>query len=305
MSNGKKKLPVKVKDPELIKYFYLDLSIDELVDKMQNIKIVLNNSQTDVPFDAQVKDFKSASDEEGNTWIVKKIESAEVLIHKLQEIAFYIDFLLDTLAAPSILKNINNTFYRATKVVKKATNISGYNYLVEPYRKVLTNDLVNRWLFFDEDRNPNNYMVIHNSKMEPFVVAIDYNKADLLSEELKITGNDKEFGWFRQEKTRFLTLLKPANFENLNIGNFEYRLSSLMSVSCNKIKDISQKVLTGFVSDPEVKAELVCKNFEMRRKYINEYFRRWFKDTVLEKDKDNSEYSAFGQSFLKMHQDKK
>jgi hypothetical protein len=299
------KLIEKIKDQDLIKYFFLDLSLEELVNNLQNIKLTLTNNKALIPFDAQVKDYKASLDEEGNVWIIKKIEPNEVLIHKLQELAYYIDCELQTLAAPSILVKMENSFYRATKVVKKGTNISGYNYLVDPFKKVLTNDLINRWLFFDEDRNPNNYMVIHNQKNEPFIVAIDYNKADLLSEELKITGNDKEFGWFRQEKTRFLTLLKPSNFENLTIQNFNYRLNLLMNLSMDKIKEVAKIILTGYIPDPKEMSELVASNINIRRNYINDYFRKWFKEKNIEKKDDNSQYKSFGQAFLKSFENKK
>ena len=93
---------------------------------------------------------------------------------------------MGTLAAPTTLVYIGGKPYRATKVVRSSIQISSYNYLEQPFIDILRADLVNRWLYFDEDRNPNNYLVIHNKANRPFVVAIDYDKADLESEVMEL-----------------------------------------------------------------------------------------------------------------------
>lgn len=296
-----------VHDKNLIDYFYLDYPVDKLVDKLTSLTFTIDEKKTNVPFNAQVKDYKGATDSDGNHWIIKKILPNEVLPHKLQELAYYIDFMLETLAAPTVLDRIENEYYRVTKVVQNAVNISSYNYLQNPFRKVLSNDLINRWFFFDEDRNPNNYMVIHNSKNNPMIVAIDYNKADIESEEMKITGNENKFGWYRKEKTRYLTLLDPANFEGFSIANFDYRLKLLTNLPLDKIKEIAIKILTGFVDSPEKIAEKVISNLDKRRKYIDEYFRRWFKENEEERisEKEDQDYSGFGKSFLNYYKNKK
>jgi hypothetical protein len=304
MSNvHKNKLIAKVHDKNLIDYYYLNYSVEELVDKLHSLKFSLSSDKSIVPFNAQLRDYKGAIDSDNNYWIVKKIDRSEILEHLLMEVAYYIDFMLETLAVPSMLINIDGTFYRASKIVLNSIQISSYNYLQSPFLKVLTNDLINRWLFFDEDRNPNNYMVIHNSKNERLIVAIDYNKTDLLTKEMKIIGDKEKFGWFRQEKTRFLTLLKPSNFENLTIDNFEYRLKLLMNLDFEKLKNIMQKLFKGLVDDCEEKCQLVINNLEFRRKYINDYFRKWFKGKIEKKTKTNkSDYSGLGKAFLKMYE---
>jgi len=306
MSDSNNRLLNYVHDKDLIDYYYLNLTIDGLIDKLHNLTFTLTNDKSIVPFNAQLRDYKGAIDNDGNKWIVKKVIHKELFEHRLFELAYYLDFMLKTLAVPSILTKIDGIYYRASKIVLNAIQISGYNYMENPFKKVLTNDLINRWLFFDEDRNPNNYMVIFNSQKKPLIITIDYNKADLASPKMKITGNDKEFGWFREEKTRFLTLLKPSNFENLTIDNFDYRLSTMMSLDLNKLKEICIRLFKDIIDDYEEKAELIISNISNRRTYINEYFRRWFKEKdITKEEKEDSDYSGLGKSFLKIYKDKK
>ena len=171
-----------------------------------------------------------------------------------------------------------------------------------PFKLALANDLINRWLFFDEDRNPNNYMVVHEASGKPHIVAIDYNKADLHTESMKITGESKKFGWHRKEKTRFLTLLKPEHFQQFNICDFETRLNTLMSIDRCLLKGICARVFDCDMidlHDIEATAELVTNNLIKRREYINGYFRRWFKPGDDHREKRHEDrYAGLGKSFL-------
>lgn len=293
-----------VYDKELIEYYYLNLTLEELFDKMHTLKFTLSTDKNIVPFNAQLRDYQAAIDSENNKWLVKKVEKSELFDHALFEVAYYIDFLMQTLASPTMLANIDGVYYRATKLVLNAMQIGSYNYMENPFKKVLSNDLINRWLFFDEDRNPNNYMVIHNSKKEPLIVAIDYNKADLKSTEMKITGNEDKFGWFRHEKTRFLTLLKPENFEKFTIDNFEHRLTLMMNIDLNRLRNIVIKLLQPIFEDYESKTDLVISNIKNRREYINNYFRRFFTEKIENKNDSNNDYSGLGKAFLKIYKEK-
>ena len=287
-------------DQEIRDYFYLDMGIDELIDKMQNLNLSHLGDDKLTPFFAKVRGYTGAIDEEGFSWLVKEISEKEAPSHNIQEAAFYIDFLLKTPAAPTVLFQQNGKIYRATKQVTSAMQIGSYNYLQEPYIKMLANDLLNRWLFFDEDRNPNNYLVKHDSDREPFIIVIDYNKADLETQEMKITGTSEHFGWHREEQTRFLTLLKPENFENLSLNDFEQRLTLMTSLTKEQLYSCCKKIFsTGFIEDPVETADQISKNILERVKYLNEYFRTWFKeqDKVKEKEVDDR-YSGLGQSFL-------
>ncbi len=295
----------RVVDENIIKFYYLNYTPEELVNKLENIKLEPCRTCSEVPFNAQVKGYKGALDEDGELWVTKETSINEAVFHKLGELSYILDFLMGTLASPTILTKINDKYYRASKAILNAVQISSYNYLENPYKKMIAEDLVNRWLQFDEDRNPNNYMVIHNSKNTPFVVAIDYDKSDLESEDMKITGNDEKFGWFRKEKTRFLTLLKPENFEKLYIDDFEERLKLMMAMDLEFIGKTSDRILSGLTTESKVKADIIKSNISKRREYINNYIRKWFKERDLTiNDPSESDYSKMGKSFMGIYNNK-
>ena len=176
--------------------------------------------------------------------------------------------------------------------------------LNKPYIDYIRQDLVNRWIYFDEDRNPNNYLVIQNSQRKDFLVAIDFDKADLTTTKMKITGDPDKFGWFRTEKTRFLTLLRPEHFQNQPLELFDARLEAFNRLSSEQLKDWAWSLLEGW-AEPEL-AETLSHNLRDRIQYVNEYFRRWFKpaaETLSTTHEDD--YSAFGKSFLQMYGDKR
>jgi len=300
-----KTLIKKVKDKELIKDFYLDRSIEELADKFYNFKFSFHEHDQLVPFNAQIRGYRGVVDNEDSCWIVKKISDEEIFFSVLGELAYFIDLSLQTLSAPNLLIKIENSYFRASKVIKKATQISGYNYLEEPLRKELANDLINRWLMFDEDRNPNNYLIIHNSKQEALIVAIDYNHADLEAEEMKITGKEDEFGWNRAEKTRFLTLLKPSNFECYTINDFKERLDLMKELTEKYLYHIALLLFNKFVEGAEEKALKITSCLTKRSQYISDYFYTWFKNKDQSKSqKSQDNYSSLGKTFVDFYKRK-
>lgn len=298
-----KKLATKLEDKELIRYFYLDKSASEVLAHLDNMKLDLSESQNDVPFNAQVKGYIGAKDEEGDPWLVKAITTdEEMLYHRSCLFAYLLDHKTGTLAAPTSTTLINGKKYRITKVVQHAIQISSYNYLESPFIDALRADLINRWIYFDEDRNPNNYLVVTNPKNKPFVVAIDYDKADIFSKAMKITGTTCKFGWHRTEKTRFLTLLRPEHFEGISINVFEERLKAFTSISAEELHSLANNTFNAWSTSDTTIADKVVANIMQRREYVDTYFRTMFKsaeNTVsLTHDED---YSAFGASFLAMH----
>lgn len=280
-------------------YLYLDKSIEELVDILSSLKFDNFGDDSIVPFTAKIRGYTGAIDQEGSPWLLKDISDDEAPMHKFQEIAYYIDFLMKTPAAPTILIKHNGTFYRATKYIQNAMQIGSYNYLDPPFMKMLGNDLINRWLFFDEDRNPNNYMIIHDDDSKPFIVVIDYDKADLETKEMKIYGMEEKFGWHREEKTRFLTLLKPENFDMFSIDDFDQRLKQMMQIQESVLVNICKKVFTTeFIENPDDASKLLIENFMKRRSYLDNYFRTWFKERDLVKEKEiDDRYAGLGKSF--------
>lgn len=304
--DSREELAKSIEDPELIRYFYLDTPTRELLPRLESISLTLSESQDIVPFNAQVKGYYGAVDNEGDPWILKPApDPMEALYHRISTLSFFLDHWMGTLSAPTSTFFIGGKCYRATKVVKSAMQISSYNYLEFPFIDILRTDLVNRWLYFDEDRNPNNYLVIHNKKNQPFIVAIDFDKSDFDSTSMKITGTPEKFGWIRTEKTRFLTLLRPENFQGISIEAFENRLSSMMAISEGELKSTILSLLRGYCGDCTVHADTITENILKRRAYINTYFRSSFKIESETKNISNSDdYSMFGESFLAMHKRK-
>ncbi len=307
MEKAIKRLAAKVHDEALISYYYLDRSLDQVVDQLEALQFSRNTKAYDIPFNAAVKGYLGATDSEGQAWIVKPLkDEKEIFYHRVTEVVYLLDFQMATLSAPTKVLTIDGKKFRGAKTVEKAIQIASYDYLQQPFCNVLLADLVNRWFQFDEDRNPNNYMVVTNSKGEPLVVAIDFDKSDLEADTMKIVGTDDKFGWVRHEKNRYLTTLKPENFEHASIDVFETRLECMMAIDLGKLTAIMRRLFTGYTNDPQGKAELVASNLEKRRQYIDKYFRTWFTevDQVALK-KENDDYGSMGKTFMKIYQGKK
>jgi hypothetical protein len=294
-----------VGDADLVRFFYLNIEAWDLADKLHSLKFTITKDCSNVPFNAQLRDYICAIDSDDYYWIVKKIKDEEVFFYGLCELTYYIDFQMETLSAPTILIQHEGAYYRASKVIPRSIQVSSYNYLEEPFRKVLARDLINRWLFFDEDRNPNNYLVIKNSRQEPLVVAIDFNHIDLESPVMKITGDDKKFGWNRLEKTRFLTLLKPENFGMYFLDDIESRLESMIAIKKETLVHLCEAMFSNVAGIEKKKVTQVIENILSRREYIDKYFRTWFKKkSDSEKEKSKTNYSTFGQSFVDYYKKK-
>jgi hypothetical protein len=299
----REKLTQTIADPAVIRYFYLDQDVVDVMRIMDGLQLTISESQDEVPFNAQVKGYVSATDSTGDPWIIKAVASDdEMVFHRSCLIAYLLDHETGTLAAPTTAVLIGGKRYRATKVVKKGLQISSYNYLEVPFINLLRADLINRWVYFDEDRNPNNYLVITNARNEPFLVAIDYDKADLMSSTMKITGTKPRFGWLRAEKTRFLTLLRPDHFEGLSIEIFDDRLKAFRALTKERLLTLTTGAFGSFGKQPGVLAEQVANNLDERIRYVDEYFRSMFgaaSDATT--SNPDSDYSAFGASFMAMH----
>lgn len=303
----RERLAADIKDRALIEYFYLDLTPEQVIERLDKLTVELSDSQDDVPFNAQVKGYAGARDADGHPWILKPAATpGEILYHRMCAMVYLMDHETGTLSAPTTVFRIGGKCYRAAKVVRNAVQISSYDYLRGPFIDILRADLVNRWIYCDEDRNPNNYLVITNSQSRPFVAAIDYDKADLTAEGMKITGNPDKFGWFRTEKTRFLTLLRPENFEGVSLEVFEPRLAAMTSIPEARIAAWARRLAEGYTPDPGAIASRIASNLVHRREYVDRYFRSMFKVAAQTRDvSHDSDYSMFGKSFLDMHDRKK
>jgi len=298
--DDREQLALSIDDATIVRSFYLDLNTQDALTKMDSLAIRVAEVQKDIPFNAEVKGYMGAVDTDGDPWILKPtLSRQETLYHRICTLAFLLDHWMGTLSAPTTVCVINGKDYRAVKVVKNSIQISSYDYMNRPFIEWLRADLINRWLYFDEDRNPNNYLVIRNKKETPFVVAIDFDKADFECTSMKITGLEGKFGWIRTEKTRFLTLLRPENFDGVPIETFEPRLNAMMAIPLAEIEKLALRLVTGYCEDAATLAKALASNIEMRRKYIDTYFRKMFKLQSETKNVSNSDdYSMFGASFL-------
>lgn len=303
----RERLATELQDKELVDYFYLGLAAEKVVEKLDGLRVEFSSSQEEVPFNAQVKGYLGGRDGEGHAWILKPAASPEeALYHRMCALVYLMDHETGTLAAPTTVFRIDGKLFRATKVVRNAMQISSYDYLRGPFIDILRADLINRWIYCDEDRNPNNYLVINNSRNQPFVAAIDFDKADLMTEGMKITGNPDKFGWRRLEKTRFLTLLRPENFEGVSLETFEPRLRAMAALTQARISGLARRLAEGYTPEPDALAARVSTNLIQRRDYVEKYFRSMFKPADQTKDvSHDSDYSMFGNSFLAMHNKKK
>jgi hypothetical protein len=298
--DDREQLALNINDSTVSRSFYLDIDTASALTRMDSLKVEIIKAQKDIPFNAEVKGYMGAIDSDGDPWILKPtLSKEETLYHRICTLAFLLDHRMGTLSAPTSVCVIGGKEYRAVKVVKNSIQISSYNYMDRPFIEWLRADLINRWLYFDEDRNPNNYLVIRNKKEEPFVVAIDFDKADFECTTMKITGTEDKFGWIRTEKTRFLTLLRPDNFFGVSIDTFEPRLKAMMSMQRSEIESLAFRLVDGYSKDAKALAAKLADNLDMRRRYIDEYFRRMFKSQGETKNVSNSDdYSMFGASFL-------
>jgi len=303
----REKLAGLLSDPALIQYFYLDKSVQQVLEFLDSMQLTITESQDEVPFNAQVKGYQAAQDQNGDPWIIKSVPNDEEMLYQRScMLAYLLDHETGTLAAPTTALLIKGKRYRATKVVKKSVQISSYNYLEAPFINLLRADLINRWIYFDEDRNPNNYLVITNAKNKPFLVAIDYDKADILASAMKITGMPDKFGWHRAEKTRFLTLLRPEHFEGLSIAAFDHRLTAFRSISKESLLALARGAFLSYSKEPEAVAQRVAQNILERCDYVDHYFRSMFLSVADTKSANtDTDYSAFGPSFMAMHNKKK
>lgn len=302
----REKLAAAIVDESIIRAFYLDRTTEATLVHIDALQLNLVVGHADVPFNAAVKGYIGAADSDGDAWILKPtLSTQETLYHRICTLAFLLDHAMGTLSAPTSVFKIDGKDYRAVKVVANSIQISSYNYLERPFIDWLRTDLINRWLYFDEDRNPNNYLVIRTRNDTPYIVAIDFDKADFQSTDMKITGTEAKFGWIRSEKTRFLTLLRPENFLGVPIETFEARLHAMMDIPVDAIKHLALHLVDGYCDDPETLSATLTTNIVNRRNYIDAYFRKMFQLESQTRNLSNSDdYSMFGASFLSQYEGK-
>ncbi len=263
-----------VHDQEMIQLLCYDKTFEELLELFTKDDFLKVDDGMSIPFFAEIRDYHGAIevDDPDSKWLVKPIKGNDQIETEMAMIVYFIDVFTQSLSVPAILTKIDGTLYRATKMIIKAEQLSGANYTVYPeLQEQLLLDMINRWIYCDEDRNPNNYLIRYNSKNQNLILAIDFGNCDLLTEEMKIKGLAKEFGWQRKEKTRYLTPLKSEHFMKYSMDFYNMRFKYFQELKTEFLVDLGLKALR-FEDDKERYAQIISKNLLRRISYVHKYF---------------------------------
>lgn len=289
-------------DKELIELLCTDYSFDDLFRLLIKDDFLELDQSIRIPFFAETRDYRGAKEKgkPDNIWIAKPVKEEDILKVEMAMICFFLDFYTHTISAPQIITKINGTLYKATKLIR-AAQLSGANYTeIKQLREQLILDVINRWIYFDEDRNPNNYLLKYNSKDDQIIIAIDFGNADLLTDEMKIKGLEDKFGWERIEKTRYLTPLKNENFINYDMDFFNIRFKYFNKLSENELKEICESILR-FNSDNKSLAKKIARNLKNRIDYVYNYFCKAVPKFCCIKKKTRDIYRDMGKAFNKIY----
>ncbi|MBU2645393.1 hypothetical protein KKI24_11865 [bacterium] len=282
----------------MIKLLCYDKSFEELLELYTKDDFLRIDEHMSIPFFAEIRDYHGAAevDDPDSKWLVKAIRGNDQIMTEMAMIVYFIDFFTQTLSVPVILTKINGTLFRATKMILKAEQLSGANYTVySELKEQLLLDMINRWIFCDEDRNPNNYLIRYNSKNQNLILAIDFGNSDLLTEEMKIKGLSKQFGWQRKEKTRYLTPLKSEHFLKYSMDFYEMRFRFFQKLNGDMLLNLGQKTLR-YETEGGRYAQTMARNILRRTQYVYKYFSSKIPQMVAE----GADYSSMGKSFQNM-----
>ena len=289
-------------DKELIKLLCTNYTFDDLFNLFIKDDFLEFDPEIKIPFFAETRDYRGAREKNkpDSIWIAKPIKEEEILNVEMSMICFFLDFYTHTLSAPQIITKIDGSLYKATKLIK-AAQLSGANYTeIKQLREQLLLDIINRWIYFDEDRNPNNYLLKYNTKNDQIIIAIDFGNADLITEEMKIKGLKDKFGWERIEKTRYLTPLKSENCINYNMDFFNIRFDYFNKLTKNEIEEICASILR-FNPDKFSLAKKISANIKNRIDYVFNYFSEAVPKYCCKKTKTRDIYKDMGKAFNKIY----
>ncbi len=292
-------------DDELIRLLCADRTFPQLLEDFAVDDFLAIDRTMKVPFFAEVRDYVGAAEraDPRARWIVKPISAEDTRGPAMGAICFFLDFFTRTISAPTIVTRIDGVVYKATRIITHAEQLTGANYTdIRQLKEQLVLDLVNRWIYGDEDRNPNNYMIRYNSRNDQIIIAIDFSNVDLLHPGTKITGNPKSFGWQRMEKTRYLTPLKVEHFQGYDMRFFDMRFDGFRRLGKKMLLDLCKACLR-FQPDRAKLAKTVAENILARVDYVHTYFSTMFpREAAAEKE---DKYSAMGQTFTEIYKEKR
>jgi len=291
-------------DEDLTGLLCADATYPELLERFLVDDFLVIHPGMKIPFFAEVRDYVGAA-EKGNPehhWIVKEVGDDNALGAAMGAICFFLDFFTKTVSAPTIVTRIDGRLYRAAKIITKAEQLTGANYTDIPQLKEqLLLDLVNRWIYCDEDRNPNNYMIRYTSQGNQVVIAIDFSNVDLLFPGTKIKGRAASFGWERTEKTRYLTPLKVEHFQGYDMELFDMRFGAFGKVEHKMLLELCKKCLR-FQPDRASLAKAITDNIVRRIEYVHRYFAGHFPKVA--KPAGRGKYREMGTTFTKIYKEK-
>jgi hypothetical protein len=292
-------------DDDLVRLLCADRTYARLLEDLSGDDVLVQDPSMKVPFFAEVRDYLGAV-EKGDPearWIVKRIGEEDVAGASMGAVCFFLDFFTRTISAPTMVTRIGGELYKATRIITRAEQLTGANYTdIQQLKEQLVLDLVNRWIYGDEDRNPNNYLIRYNSRSDQIIIAIDFSNVDLLHPGTKITGIAKSFGWERMEKTRYLTPLKVEHFQGYDMKFFDLRFAGFRKVGKKMLLDLCRTCLR-FHPDRVKMARAASDNILARIDYVYSYFAGKFPAVSAGEKEDK--YTDMGQTFTRIYREKR
>ena len=298
-------IPAFLHDKELISLLCADRSYPELRERFLVDDFLSLDPGIKIPFFAEVRDYTGARERDGPhaSWIVKEIAGEDSLGAAMGSICFFLDFFTRSVSAPAVVTRIGGKLFKASKIITKAEQLTGANYTEIPQLKEqLLLDLVNRWIYCDEDRNPNNYLIRYNSRGDQIIIAIDFSNVDLVHPGQKITGSEKSFGWERSEKTRYLTPLKTEHFLGYDMRFFDMRFDGFRKLGKKMLVDLCKACLR-FHPDRVKLSKTVSENLLARVEYVYGYFAGKFPKVAAAGKEEK--YRDMGETFTSIFKEKR
>jgi len=297
-------VPAFLHDKELISLLCADRSYPELRERFLVDDFLTPDPGIKIPFFAEVRDYTGARERDSPhaPWIVKEVAEEDSLGAAMGSICYFLDFFTRSVSAPAVVTRIGGKLFKASKIITKAEQLTGANYTELPQLKEqLLLDLVNRWIYCDEDRNPNNYMIRYTSRGDQVVIAIDFSNVDLLFPGTKIKGRAETFGWERMEKTRYLTPLKVEHFHGYDMEFFGMRFDAFAKVGRKMLLELCKECLR-FQRGHAAQAKVVTDNLLKRIEYVRTYFASQFPKVALSREK--GKYRDMGSTFTNIYKEK-
>ncbi|WP_053228406.1 hypothetical protein [Spirochaeta cellobiosiphila] len=301
------------KDERLTKMLDYHTTFEESLEKFSTDDFLEPDEYMDIPFFATTRDYIGAYEKEDPNakWIIKKIPKEEARQFQFGEICYFLNYFTGNTAAPSLVTKLGGEYYRASKIMIRTEQLSGAPYLEQKVmRDQLALDLINSWVTFDEDRNPNNYLIYYTPGNFPIIITIDFSNVDLMDTKMKIKGTKDTFGWERPGKTRYMTPLKTELFYTYSWDFFKKRFDAFDSIQKKDLEKICNHVFKDVPKGERTKlADTITANIMKRRDYIRDYFYSWYGDEKIKTLQERSvhemreEYGIMGSSFLSTQED--